>query len=431
MQNPKYSWTPAQAGEIYRTVELLAKSFKMSSIDLDKAFSDNPNVTKVADGYIVGDEKAMFHIWDVHSQEDLEGLDHRETFYLPFCTREEILRIRNQKNANDYLLWLRAEAIAENTRAVRVFRKRKKQKKTWSLTRYYRDEYTHDLEYLKLAGKLFQHKVESVPAGMAFVNDVNAMCIKSRFGNVIVVNEALLYFLYYMNVVFFGNELGVKDIDISSALYISLRIMIGNESMDFDLDPRGDLPPHIDHVIRSYTNSQLMFIFGHEYSHHTLNHLNSSKENIKNILTVTPWSENTVKAKVYNYNHRKEYEADLQAIKNVKNNNYIRNLTATSAFFFFIYIDILDHLFRCLGFRNDISTSHPAPLDRLFHLRKKLKAGLGFSKEDLTPFLKYSDRIKREVEENIVRFDHESLEFYGSIYLPSYKGKFLKDRIDF
>ena len=73
---------------------------------------------------------------------------------------------------------------------------------------------------------------------MVFINEVNAMCAKSHFGNVIVVNEALSYFLYYMNLVFFGPNLGMKADDISAALTIAVRIMLGSEAMDLDLDPK-------------------------------------------------------------------------------------------------------------------------------------------------------------------------------------------------
>jgi hypothetical protein len=35
------------------------------------------------------------------------------------------------------------------------------------------------------------------------------------------------------------------------------------------------------------------------------------------------------------------------------------------------------------------------------------------------------------LHKNLVRFETDKLEFYGSVYLPSYKTEYLKDRIDF
>lgn len=95
---------------------------KVENPDLDKIFENVPGAQKVADGYILGDEKAKFHIFGVHTKEQPGGLTTEETFYLPFCSKEEILKIRNQSCSSDYLLWLRAESIADSPRAVRVFR---------------------------------------------------------------------------------------------------------------------------------------------------------------------------------------------------------------------------------------------------------------------------------------------------------------------
>ena len=312
-----------------------------------------------------------------------------------------------------------------------MFRKRINGKKTWSLTNYYNAAYTYDRDYIALAGKKFKAKVDKLPAGMAFVNDVNAMCIKSKFGNIIVVNETLSYFLYYMNLVFFGSELSVDDEDINAALTIAVRIMLGSEAMDFDLDSRGELPDRIHNVINSYTQMQLMFTFGHEYAHHTLNHLSSSKIKEININNRFSVSGSKLTARSYSYNHNKEYKADLQAIKNIKNNTSARNFLTDSAFFLFIYFDILDYLFQLLSLRYSVSSTHPKPLDRLFHLRRKIKSTIGFSKEDLEPYLQYGQSIKKQLQDVWVPYRIDELEKYGSAYLPSYKKGNLVDRVDY
>lgn len=399
--------------------------------DLDKIFKSVPGAQKVADGYILGDEKAKFHIFGVHTKEQTEGLTTEETFYLPFCSKEEILRIRNQRCSSDYLLWLRAEAIADSPRAVRVFSKRAKGKKDWTLTKYYNDNFSYDKKYLAAAGKKFKSKTVNLPAGMAFVNDVNAMCIYTKFGNVIVANEALSYFLYYMNVVFFGPTLGIDYSDISAALAIAIRIMLGSESLDFDLDPRGDLPKKIHEEIINHTDLQLIFTFGHEYAHHTLGHLSASR--IKNcpLQEIIQAKSDNKNLKVYRYKHKNEYDADLYAIKNIKNNNKFRSIMADSAFLLFIYFDILDHVSQYLALRSSISKTHPKPLDRLWRLRRKLKSKLGASKDVIESYLNKSNEIKNVLSTEWLPFRIDELERYGSIYLPSYKGEFLIDRVDF
>jgi hypothetical protein len=403
----------------------------LKKADLDKIFGEIPNARKVADGYILDGNDYSFHVFDINTSDELEGLEPGESFYLPFCNKEEILRIRNQKTSSDYLLWLRAEAISHSPRAVRVFRKRATGKKDWSLTRYYNDSYPYAKDYMSLAGKGFREKVEKIPAGMAFISEVNAMCVKSEFGNVIAVNESLSYFLYYMNLVFFGGDLGINSDDTTAALNIAVRIMLGSEAMDFDLDPRGTPPVEIHETIESYTYSQLMFIFGHEYSHHTLNHLSRSNEKEVSLGNSTHIQGGHKNVKIYSYNYRKEYEADLQAIKNIRNNNSARNFLATSAFLFFIYFDILDHVYQATSLRQSISLTHPKPLDRLWHLRKKLKGNIGVSGEIIESYLRVAEKIKDILSTDWIPYHIEDLERYGSAYLPSYRKKVLIDREDF
>lgn len=403
----------------------------MKTTDLDKIFEKVPDARKVADGYIIGDENAQFHVFGLHPQEETDGLTPSEIFYLPFCNKEEIIKMRNQRTSADYLLWLRAEAIADAPRAVRVFRKRVMGKNNWSLTKYYNDTYPYHRDYMSLAGKMFKEKVAKIPAGMAFINEVNAMCIKSRFGNVIVVNEALSYFLYYMNLVFFGPKLGLKSIDTSAAFSIAVRIMLGAEAMDFDLDPRGMPPIKIHNKVYAYTCMQLMFTFGHEYSHHTLNHLSGARETEIKLGDAANIKREYRKVKIFNYQHKKEYEADLQAIKNIRNDNETRSHLADSAFLLFIYFDILDHVYQTLALRQSCSLTHPKPLDRLWHLRKKLKEGIGASREIIESYLEMASKIKEMLSNEWIPYRIEELERYGSVYLPSYKEKMLIDRIDF
>ncbi|PTN38945.1 hypothetical protein [Desulfonatronum sp. SC1] len=403
----------------------------MKNPDLDKIFSTIPGAQKAADGFIISGENARFHVFGVLTEEQTKGLATEETFYLPFCTKEEILRIRNQSSSSDYLLWLRAEAIADSPRAVRVFRKRAAGKKGWSLTKYYRDNFSYDKKYLEMAGGKFKSKTSNIPAGMAFVRDVNAMCIHTKFGNVIVANEALTFFLYYMNIVFLGREHGIDYSDISASLAIAIRIMLGSESLDFDIDPRGDLPPKIHKEISNYTELQLIFIFGHEYAHHTLGHLSSSSIKKYPLQTIMHTERSDIDIKAYSYEHKKEYNADLYAIKKIRNNNHFRSIMADSAFLIFIYFDILDHVLQYLALRDNISKTHPNPLDRLWHLRGKLKSKIGASVDTIRSYLKVSGQIKNLLIKEWLPFRIDELERYGSIYLPSYKRKILIDRIDF
>ena len=66
------------------------------------------------------------HIINKITEKDLkvfEGKDclHERIWYMGVCSPEEIDRILNVKDASDYLLKLRADIIADNTRLWRVF----------------------------------------------------------------------------------------------------------------------------------------------------------------------------------------------------------------------------------------------------------------------------------------------------------------------
>lgn len=176
-----------------------------TSTDLDKIMQGNPNAIKAADGWLIRIDDQLFHAFDIHSRESTEGLNDIELFYLPFCTKEEIYRIRNKQNAADQLLWLRAEAIADNPRFCRVFRARIKKETNWSLTNWYAKN-----EYLQNLTRSAKQKVEPIPAGMALLNEVNAMCCITEHGNYIAISEALENFLYYMNLASYGDALQLE-----------------------------------------------------------------------------------------------------------------------------------------------------------------------------------------------------------------------------
>ena len=177
--------------------------------------------------------------------------------------------------------------------------------------------------------------------------------------------------------------------------------------------------------------AQLMFTFGHEYSHHTLNHLSQSNE--RHITLGDPFK---IRAKdnritTYGYNHKKEYDADLQSIKNIKDYRYARILLIDSAFLLFIYLDILDNVYQSLSLRQSFSLTHPKPLDRLWHLRKQLKGSLGASMDVIESYLRIAANIKRALSTEWIPYRIEELERYGSVYLPSFRTKILTDRVDF
>lgn len=397
----------------------------------DEILKSTPGAKRAAQGVIIEKDGVMLHLHAAYDKEETEELTHEEHFLIVCCNRDEILKLRKISSAEDYLLWLRAEAIADCPRACRVFRNRKNKIQNWSLTNYYSSNHDYHNDYIEHVRKGIKGKLPKVPAGMALINDANAMCIKSPHGNVVVVSEALEHFLYYMNLVFLGYELELDSADVSSALAIAVRIMIGSESLDFDLDTRGKLPGYIDKSLTEATYYQLLFTYGHEYAHHLLGHLSDSKLSYTSIKDICIKSDSKGKTSKYILNHKMEYEADLYAIKNIKSNNQLRSNLANAAFTMFIYFDIVDAVFQTMALRSNISHTHPKPIDRINKLRKQLNKKFGMTSEEISSWVKFAEKIKQILIKDWIPYRWDELEKYGSIYLPSYKSKILKDRIDF
>ena len=109
--------------------------------------------------------------------------------------------------------------------------------------------------------------------------------------------------------------------------------MMGDESLDFDLDSKGDLPKQIHHTISKLADNQTQFIIGHESAHHFLNHLNSGTTNI--VAAAGPNDKN-IQARFYGYSQLHELEADLAAVMkpNVSDKEHSELADATVSFFY-------------------------------------------------------------------------------------------------
>jgi hypothetical protein len=119
-------------------------------------------------------------------EEELKGLTQDEHWFIAFCSKQEIIRLRSLQNAHDYLLRLRAMAIVDEPRAVRVMRSRRKKFTSegakWSLTDYYHTRNTHNKSYLNRLCPSNRKRLINIPSGFAFVHEANAICMASLLG---------------------------------------------------------------------------------------------------------------------------------------------------------------------------------------------------------------------------------------------------------
>lgn len=408
--------------------------YQVTTVDkefIESILKSNPNARRAKDGVVIETEYGMLHLTGMIKKSEYEGLGEDATFFAPFCSRSDIEKIKTPKIASDFLLKLRAESIVDNPRLIRVFKSRNGNKTNWSLENFYRER-TREETYLDNLSKGNYDKLKSIPAGSAYLNSVNAVCMKTELGNIIAVSEPLEHFLYFMNIFFYGENFGVKDEDIHASFRIAQRIMGGHESFDFDIDPRATLPEHIEAWINHVTDLQYQFILGHEYSHHLLGHVKDSNLHSEALSSFLHMHEGNNKIKYYKYSHKLEYDADWHSIKNIKGNSNFKNELACAAFLTLMYLECSRMILDYINPRrtNQIS-SHPDPVSRIYKIRKKLNNKYGYTREQLENNLRYFKDYTDSFITQYLVFNFDEFEKYGSHYLPNYKKKLLVDRIDF
>jgi hypothetical protein len=406
---------------------------KLSDEYVQKLLQDIPGSQKAAEGVLIPVEGGMFHLRNMYSHAELDGLTREESFFYAFCSKKEIIRLRYINGPHDYLLRLRANAISESPRAVRVMASRRNKheesSRPWSLSHYYHSKDYHHKAYIKLLDKKNRKKVKSVPSGLAYVDEVNALCIKSLAGDVVLVSESLEYFYYFMTIAFYGDRYGIKWIDRVDALIIAIRIIKGSEALDFDIDPRGELPHETERAIQSLVNRQMQFTFGHEYAHYLCGHIPSA-DILMNMKSSAPFM-----SELALYNHALEYEADYYALKNIEVKKVEFEGVAQGAFSVLVYLHFIEEFTKDFGIRDfSVSVTHPAAKDRIYKLFNNLGASVPIDKSVIDGMFSVTQEMSEVLHSRIEylsdQFD-DLFGFYGSLYLPSYKKKRNRDRVDF
>ncbi len=388
-----------------------------------------PGARRAASGVILPMEGGGFyHVHAVHDLASQQDLSDDERFYLAFCARREILRLRELRNGHDYLLRLRANALVDSARGVRVMNARRQafeQKgRPWSLTEYYHTRDHHHKQYLELLGRAHRKRLRDIPAGLAFVPEMNALCVRSLVGDIVVASENLEHFYRYMTLAFHGRELGMADLDRNHALLIAARIARGSEAPDFDLDPRGVLEPVLEREVARRVHAQMQFTFGHEYAHLLRGHLAGDATAVAGA------------GDVKTYAHALEYEADLYAVRHVEQHADACRTIAEGACDVLVHLDFIGRVHDLCALKAfSVSSTHPSPEQRLRRLHQALGkrsplAGDAQIDALLERSAAMAERLRRIVDAAADR-GQDLMEVYGSAYLPGYKPKRLQDRIDY
>lgn len=422
--------------------ELLKKHLPVSEYNFDLEILKNPpddyikdffknlkahkNYKELKDDFIYDKDLDVFiQVHNRFPNSEIDDLTQEQVFFYPFMSKEEIKQAFDIKSSSDYLLRFRAEQVETEIRLKRTFSKLKKKfGHKWSFTNYF--ESNQYKKYLSKLSPELRKQCINIPHGTIHSKEANGLCIKTPFGNIIALSYSLRYFLFYMNLFQFGEHLGVKGKDISSAFILAIRIIFGKESLDFEIDTRGKLPKSIKREIDKLTDWQMQFIIGHEYAHHYLGHL----ENQSILKSYDGLNLDSQRIQHYTYKQKCEFEADVNSINKTTYNKDDKSELLNGAFLFFMslhmYGKIEDYIFP----RNGRPRTHPEPIDRLWKLRNSTNSKLGYSAEILTNFEKNTNSYMEHFLTEYLPYNIDKIEMTGSVYLPSYKKRFLIDRLD-
>lgn len=351
-----------------------------------------------------------------------------KTFYASLCSDEEIERIFNISSASDYLLKIRADATVDHTRIYRVFRQRMIDAgERWCFNDYF-DSAPFE-NYIRHLDDEDYIQAKKLTAGFVFCNKPNGQIEKTAFGNVITVSESLKYFLYFMNLAIldFGDTNVPQDVR-SAAIKIAIRAMLQTEALDFDLDPRGEVPKEVHDSVKYHADRQLEFVIGHEFAHHFLGHLNSSSLIEEEYLSSQELGVRT--HKFFSYAQKDELDADVNAIERPIYTPDMRADLVNRALFFFVYLDIYQGVKEQIMPSMGSAKTHPDPMDRFHHIYNHFKDDIKLDEGNLKNLLKLREAYKNSLVEDVA-LNFESYEVYGSIYLAQWHGKVLIDRVDF
>jgi hypothetical protein len=405
------------------------KKFKLccglrKSINIPK---DIKYIEKEIDG-----EKFVFKGLSIYSMDSVDKNEdeHEEkSWYRPLCSEAQISRIFNIKSTSDYLLKVRADSILENMRLYRVMMsKLNNSKGFWNFQNEYNDiEFNKYLECLKEEDF---RKCLLIQKGYVHSDDPNGHCMRTPYGDIIIISESLRHFLYYMNLhtLDFGYDIP-GDIRYA-ALMIALRVMLQTESMDFELDPRGNVPKEIDELNKFWVNEQLQFVIGHEFSHNLLGHLDKNNINERSLYSLGLInSKNSYK--FYNNSQEQEFEADVKSIIIPKYPKAIFDEKVNAAIFFFKYLDIFEYVKENIFPSMSRIKTHPDPIDRIWNIFQNTEENLNRITKDYINNLVVENQLIKDFLSDDIGYNIEKYENYGSVYLGKWKEKMLKDRIDY
>ena len=364
-------------------------------------------------------------------------LNLERNWFHRICSPSELERILNVQNADDYVLRLRAEIIADDIRLYRVFlhkvREYEQKGWKWSLEKYFR-AYNY-IDVLNLLDPEKQKICREVSFGAIISNEPNGLIFDTPYGICSTYSTSLEYFSRFSMLALLELDDRVPMQVRVQAMRIAIRVMLQTESLDFDVDPRGIIPKDIQDMIYPFYPQQITFIAAHEYSH-LINGDLQKGGTVKHAILKAHFKDQTDYKMIdaYNMNQKHEFKADMDAMTypNWDEDWYARMYYATMMWFAALafYEAAEDTIFPPNG-----RQTHPGAKARYQNLLDNAPKTVNFDKElyctripELVSW--WEEHIREDVMENF-----EMYEMYGSLYLAApnteWRGRELIDRVDY
>lgn len=368
---------------------------------------------------------------------DAFDLELERDWFRKICSESELERILNVQNAQDYILRMRAETIADNMRIYRVFLR---------IVKYYEDKgwewalekYFTSYNYIDVLHHLDKEKEElcrQVSFGSIISNDPNGLIFETPYGICSTCSTVLKEFSKYsmLALLYLDDKvpMGVR----MQAMRIAIRIMLQKESLDFEVDPRGIIPEDILQVINPIYPQQITFIAAHEYAHLINGDLKKGTVVKQAVLKAHFKDETDYKMmNAYNVSQKQEFKADVNALTypNWESDWYCRLYYSTMMWFASLAIyEAVEHtIFPPIGYQ-----THPGAKARYQNLLENAPRPADFDKKLYTETIPELVGFWEQIMIQDVMEHFDLYEMYGSNYLAApnteWRGRELVDRVDY
>ena len=360
----------------------------------------------------------------------------RKRWYQSVCQGEELERVLHPRNAKDYLLKIRAEAITDNVRIGRLFAHifRMPEFAGKGIEGLFED-YPYEI-VKKYLNKDDKTKCKKVAGGSLYINTANGEILQTPFGPVSTFSHTLRYFSKFATLALMNFDNRVPMSVRRAAMVIAIRIHLQTEAPDFEMDPRGIIPKDINKELNRIYFYQSVFVAGHELGHYILGHLDDKSVEKRSILQ-PKFSDNYDPRAypVFSIKKRHELDADIAALNRPVYPEDFYGKLYIATLNWFAALAIAEAVEDCIFPPDPMKVSHPSAKERYKNILAQARVPKDLDEKYVTEELPaiIEECSKAFVEE--AQINIELFERYGSVYLAppdtEWRGRERIDRVDY